>query len=260
MSVRGWNTRVVVATGVAMTGLLLVACGNKELAAGDVPAANVPTATASMSPTAGPTAEPADNPSEPGATAEPSKKPTVTPKPTPVKPFRLSSSMLLTGKEMAKGDPSRRWRANSQAPLAPICGLASTRGDKVQGVLSRHFTDELEADGGQWITRYSDERAARAAYNQIVATINSCKAFSPGQTHARKMTENRTVALGDRTRILRWYDYALPSDPGSENGGFPYAVTQQGKVVSVLAFSEMGTGIEPANFERIARSAAARLG
>ncbi|MDX6261695.1 MAG: hypothetical protein QOH84_3383 [Kribbellaceae bacterium] len=37
------------------------------------------------------------------------------------------------------------------------------------------------------------------------------------------MTENRALKLGDETQIIRWYDYPLPSDPGTEDGGFPYA-------------------------------------
>ena len=78
----------------------------------------------------------------------------------------------------------------------------------------------------------------------------------PAPTHARKLTENRTLALGDATTILRWYDYPLPNDPGSEDGGFPYAVTRKGSVVSVLAFREMGKGVAPAHFEALARTAA----
>jgi hypothetical protein len=168
--------------------------------------------------------------------------------------------MLLTGSEVAKADPTGDWHATPNAPTAPICGIASTRGAGVQGTLRRQFTDDMDAVGGQWLTRYADAKAARAAYGQIVATIKSCKAFQPSETHARKMTENRTLPLGDGTRIIRWYDYPLPSDPGSEDGGFPYAVTLKGKVVSVIEFSEMGPGIKPVNFERIARYAAARLG
>jgi len=267
MSVRGWKLRVAVATGVATAGLLLVACGNIEPTAGGggaVPIGGGPTATPSASQTAGPVTEPAGNPSQPSATVkqtkQPSGRPTGAPKPTPHQPFRLTNSMLITGNDLARADSPRPWRATPQAPHAPICGLASVRGDNVQGSLSRHFTDELAADGGHWITRYRHERAARAAYDQIVATIRSCKALTPAETHARKLTENRTLSLGDQTRILRWYDYPLPSDPGSEDGGFPYAVTLKGKVVSVLAFREMGPGMKPATFERVARSAAGRLG
>lgn len=268
MSVRGLTTiRLATAAGVATMGLLLVACGNdaKPLAgdAGDLPTA-IPTGTPTTggTPTAGtPTEPPATPTDEPSQTpsAKPTVKPTAEPTATPVKPFRITTSMLLTGSEMAKGDPSRKWRATSQTPSAPICGITSTRGAGVQGTLRRHFTDEMDASGGQWLTRYADAKAARAAYGQIVATIKSCKTFKPSPTHARKMTENRTLALGDGTRIIRWYDYPLPSDPGSEDGGFPYAVTLEGSVVSVLEFGEMGPGIKPANFERIARSAAAHL-
>jgi hypothetical protein len=168
--------------------------------------------------------------------------------------------MLLTGDELAKSDPPRKWRAISRTPDTPICGPSSTHGAGVRGTLRRYFTDEFEATGGQWLTRYADARAARAAYGQIVATIRTCTALKPAPTHARKLTENRTLAFGDGTRIIRWYDYPLPSDPGSEDGGFPYAVTLKGTVVSVLSFSEMGPGIKPVNFERIAASAAARLG
>lgn len=266
MNVRGLKTmRLATAAGVATMGLLLVACGNDQKPAaggGGLPTAGSPTTAGTPTqPPATPTAEPTETPSdEPSAT--PTQKPTVRPtgRPAPTKPpFRITTSMLLTGSEMAKGDPSRKWRATSQTPSAPICGTASTRGAGVQGSLRRHFTDELDASGGQWLTRYADAKAARAAYDQIVATIKSCKAFKPSETHARKLTENRTLAVGDGTRIIRWYDYPLPSDAGSEDGGFPYAVTLKGSVVSVLSFGEMGQGIKPANFERIARSAAAHL-
>ncbi|WP_157630784.1 hypothetical protein [Kribbella catacumbae] len=127
------------------------------------------------------------------------------------------------------------------------------------GSLSRNFTTELDASGGQWLTRYADAKAARAAYDKIIKTIKSCKAAVPAPTHARKLTENRTLPLGDATQLLRWYDYPLPSDPGSEDGGFPSAITLQGRIVSVLSFREMGPGIKPANFDRITRTAAAHL-
>ena len=272
MNVRGLTTvRLATAAGVATMGLLLVACGNnaKPLAGGGgelptavptvTPTGGTPTAGTPTEPPATPTVQPVDEPSK-TPSAKPTGRPTARPTATPTKPpFRITTSMLLTGSELAKGDPSRKWRATSQTPSTPICGTASTRGAGVQGTLRRHFTDELDASGGQWLTRYADAKAARAAYNQIVATIKSCKAFKPSETHARKLTENRSLAVGDGTRIIRWYDYPLPSDPGSEDGGFPYAVTLEGSVVSVLSFGEMGQGIKPPNFERVARSAAAHL-
>jgi hypothetical protein len=167
--------------------------------------------------------------------------------------------MLLTGSELSKGDPNRGWAVTSGSASAPICGNSSTKGKNVLGSLNRNFYDGLAATGGQWLTRYEDTRAAIAAYERITATIESCKALMPAPTHARKLTENRSVKVGDATRILRWYDYPLPSDPGSEDGGFPYAVTVKGSVVSVLTFWEYGKGIEPANFERLAVSAAKHL-
>jgi hypothetical protein len=109
------------------------------------------------------------------------------------------------------------------------------------------------------LTRYKTPVAAKAAYESIVKTIRSCKAARPAATHARKLTEDRALPIGDATSVLRWYDYPLPSDPGSEDGGFPYAVTLKGSVVSVVAFREMGKGVKPANFEKFARAAAARL-
>lgn len=96
---------------------------------------------------------------------------------------------------------------------------------------------------------------------------------APGRTHAQLAGTaamvtiglllvacgNDTKPSGDATQLLRWYDYPLPSDPGSEDGGFPYAVTLKGSTVSVLAFREMGPGVQPVNFERITRAAAAHL-
>jgi hypothetical protein len=179
--------------------------------------------------------------------------------PTPTTAGRLTTSMLLTGPDVAKADPKRGWIA-TKGSADPICGPSSIRGNGVRGSLNRNFTTGLDASGGQWLTRYDDARAAKAAYDKIVATITSCKALDPAPTHARKLTENRTLPLGDATTILRWYDYPLPNDPGSEPGGFPYAVTRKGNVVSVLAFREMGDGVAPANFEKVTRTAAARLG
>jgi hypothetical protein len=167
--------------------------------------------------------------------------------------------MLLTGSELSKADPNRGWIARSGIPGTPKCGNSSTRGKNVLGSLNRDFYDGLAGTGGQWLTRYKDNRAATAAYERITATIESCKALRPAPTHARKLTANRSVKVGDATRILRWYDYPLPSDPGSEDGSFTYAVTVKGSVVSVLAFWEYGKGIKLANFERIAVSAGKRL-
>ena len=61
------------------------------------------------------------------------------------------------------------------------------------------------------------------------------------------------------TRVIRWYDYPLPNDPGSEAGGFPYAITLRGTTVSVLAFRGYGPGMSAPSFDRLARTAAAKL-
>ncbi|MFB6725409.1 hypothetical protein ACFCV3_34840 [Kribbella sp. NPDC056345] len=264
MNTRGMR-RVIAAAGLAVAGVGLVACGNQTPGGGtpsngvstpapSTPAPSAPdTSTATPSkPTSAPTTAP---------TSVPTTKPTPTVRPTPTKlpgVIRLTNSMLLTGKEVAKADPKRGWIATS-ATSRSICGKAATQGNGVQGRLTRSFTTELDASGGQWLTRYQSPAAAKAAYEQIVATIKSCKAFVPSETHARKLTENRTLAVGDATAILRWYDYPKPNDPGSEDGGFPYAVTRKGTVVSVLAFGEMGKGVAPAHWEALTRAAAKKL-
>jgi len=248
-------------------GLLLVACGNGTEPAADkttssTPPPSTPTTTPSATTTLGtpsptPTGTLVKPPTPtPGQTTRP-VRPVETP--TPVKPVRLTTSMLMTGSEVAKGDPKRGWAATEGSASTPICGRSSTRGEDVLGSLSRNFSNGLDASGGQWLTRYKDAGTATAAYERILKTIESCKSARPAPTHARKVTENRPIAAGDATTILRWYDYPLPSDPGSEDGGFPYAVTRKGTVVSVIAFREMGKGVKPANFEKLARSAAAHL-
>ncbi|WP_433163345.1 hypothetical protein [Kribbella sp. CA-247076] len=254
--------RATAAAGLIVAALGLVACGNED---GGTPAGNA-VSSPSTTPSASPSVLPGEStgtsagPTPERSVPEPVKTPTMAPTPT-TQPasVRLRTSMLLTGSEVAKADPGRGWIATT-ASADPICGPSSTRGNGVRGSLNRNFTTELDASGGQWVTRYDDVRAAKAAYAKIVATIKSCKALDPAPTHARKLTENRTLPLGDATAILRWYDYPLPSDPGSEPGGFPYAVTREGTVVSVLAFREMGDGVKPANFEKLARAAGARLG
>jgi hypothetical protein len=238
--------RVAGAVGVAALALGLVACGNET--DGGTPSGNA--GTVSTTPSATPER------SIPKPPKTPAPVPAMTPQPAAA---QLRTSMLLTGPDVAKADPNRGWIVTTGS-ADPICGPSSTRGDGVRGSLNRNFTTELDASGGQWLTRYDDARTAKAAYDKIVATIKSCKALDPAPTHARKLTENRTLPLGDATVILRWYDYPLPSDPGSEPGGFPYAVTRKGNVVSVLAFREMGDGVKPANFEKLTRTAAARLG
>ncbi|GAA1542390.1 hypothetical protein [Kribbella lupini] len=263
MSVRGWKA----VAGLALLPLALVACGSDKPGTGGpagpaaVSSTPVPSETPSQTPTGTPSSTP---PATPTATPTGVPTPTKTPgkpveTPTPLKPIRLTNSMLLTGGEVAKGDPKRGWAATGGSASTPICGPGSTRGDGVLGALSRNYTNGLDASGGQWLTRYKDAATATAAYDSILKTIASCKAARPAPTHARKITEDRAVAVGDATRIVRWYDYPLPSDQGSEDGGFPYAVTRKGAIVSVVAFREMGKGIKPAHFEAIARSAAARL-
>ncbi len=239
--------RVTAAAGLVGLALGLVACGNET--DGGTPSGNAPVT---------PSVTPSTTPER--SVPEPVKTPTMAPTPT-TKPaaMQLRTSMLLTGPDVAKADPNRGWIV-TKGSADPICGPASTRGNGVRGSLNRNFTTELDASGGQWLTRYDDLRSAKAAYDKMVATIKSCKALDPAPTHARKLTENRTLPLGDATAIVRWYDYPLPSDPGSEPGGFPYAVTRKGSVVSVLAFREMGDGVKPANFEKLARAAAARMG
>lgn len=270
MTARGWKHAHLAAAGMATMSLLLVACGNDTKPSGDgAPAGTPTTAPTTAAPTTGsPTGAPS-TPSTPSAAGKPSATPsgkptpgptaTPTPTPAPGKPVKLTTAMLLTGAELAKADPKRGWVSTTGSASTPICGRGSTRGDNPLGSLNRNFTTELDASGGQWLTRYADAKAARAAYDKIIKTVKSCKAAVPAPTHARKVTENRVLAVGDATHILRWYDYPLPNDPGSEDGGFPYAITLKGKVVSVLAFGEMGPGIKPAHFERITRAAAARL-
>ena len=113
--------------------------------------------------------------------------------------------------------------------------------------------------GTQYLSRYQTEAAAKAAYTSILATLKTCKYSKPAPTHARRIAENRRIVAGDATTILRWWDYALPSDPGSENGAFPYAVTLKGTAVSVLAFSSDGVGMKATSIDKLAKAAAARL-
>ncbi|WP_405062770.1 hypothetical protein OG474_14350 [Kribbella sp. NBC_01505] len=267
MNTRGMR-RVVAAAGLAVASLGLVACGN-QTPAGGAPSQGVSTPAPSTAPTKPqpstsmpikPSTQPPTVTPSTGPTASPTKTvqpPTVSPTRPPTV-TRLANAMLLTGKEVAASDPKRGWTTTSAASRS-ICGKSATQGNGVQGRLTRSFTNELDASGGQWLTRYQTPAAAKTAYEQIVATIKSCKAFVPGETHARKLTENRTLAVGDATAILRWYDYPKPNDPGSEDGGFPYAVTRKGTVVSVIAFGEMGKGIAPAHWEALAQTAAAKL-
>ncbi len=251
--------RVTAAAGLVALALGLVACGNQSAAG--TPSGNATTAAPSATPSMSPSATPSATPTPERSIPVPPKTPSLVPTRTPTRPAaaRLRTSMLVTGADVATADPNRGWIVTTGS-AGPICGTSSTRGNGVRGILNRNFTTELDASGGQWLTRYDDARAAKAAYDKIIATIKSCKALDPAPTHARKLTEDRTLPLGDATAILRWYDYPLPSDPGSEPGGFPYAVTRKGNVVSVLAFREMGKGVAPANFEALTRTAAKRLG
>ncbi|NEA36014.1 hypothetical protein [Streptomyces sp. SID13031] len=259
MSVRGRKHAHL--ASVATMALLLVACGNDTKPSGNGAPAGTPTAKVVTSGIPTTPQPPSPLPPKPSTkpSGNPTPGPTNAPTPSPSKPVRLTTAMLLTGPELAKADPKRGWIATGGSASTPICGRGSTRGDNPLGSLSRNFTTDLDASGGQWLTRYSDAKAARSAYDKILKTLKSCKAAVPAATHARKITENRALPLGDATQILRWYDYPLPSDPGSEDGGFPYAVTLKGNLISVLAFGEMGPGIKPANFERITRSAVAHL-
>jgi hypothetical protein len=175
----------------------------------------------------------------------------------------LSRSHLLTVGEVKKADPRRNWFRQVDRGILPrtYCGPASTEGKRVSARMARGFTDEMDAYGAQYVSRYPNAATARAAYNSIIATLKSCTYSKPSPTHARKITENRVVkgASGDLTQVIRWYDYPKPNDPGSEAGGFPYAVTLKGRNVSVLAFSEMGPGVPAPNFDKLARQAAAKI-
>jgi hypothetical protein len=140
------------------------------------------------------------------------------------------------------------------------CGVASTEGKNVKQRLARAYSDDMANYGRQHVTSYPTKAAARAAYKSIVRTVLTCKAGKPSPTHARKITENRVVkGAAGATRVIRWYDYPKPNDPGSEAGGFPYAITLKGNVVSVLAFHSYGPGMAAPNFDKLARTAAAKL-
>ncbi|MFC6158783.1 hypothetical protein [Kribbella jiaozuonensis] len=175
----------------------------------------------------------------------------------------LSRSQLLTVGEVKKADARRNWFRQVDRGILPrtYCGPASTEGKHVSARMARGFTDEMDAYGAQYVSQYANAAAAKAAYNSIIATLKSCTYSKPAPTHARKITENRVVkgASGDLTQVIRWYDYPKPNDPGSEAGGFPYAVTLKGRNVSVLAFSEMGPGVPAPNFDKLARQAAAKV-
>lgn len=238
---------VAMVGALAVGGLLLAGCGDEEAPAGGQPSASISASTSASTPAT-------PSPAPTAATS----KPTVQPTPTK-KPASISEAMLLRGADVAKADPGRGWVAGGGRET-PYCGPHSVAGAGVVKTLKRGFNNGLDASGGQWLTVYKDDAAAKAAYDSIVKTIKTCPAGKPAGTHARKLTENRTIAAGDATSILRWYDYPLPSDPGSEDGGFPHAVTRTGSVVSVTVFGEMGKGVKPANFEKLARVAAGRLG
>ncbi|MFF0339944.1 hypothetical protein [Kribbella sp. NPDC004875] len=175
----------------------------------------------------------------------------------------LSRSQMLTVGEVKKADARRNWFRQVDRGILPrtYCGPASTEGKHVSARMARGFTDEMDAYGAQYVSQYATAATARAAYNSVIATLKSCTYSKPAPTHARKITENRVVkgASGDLTQVIRWYDYPKPNDPGSEAGGFPYAVTLKGRTVSVLAFSEMGPGVPAPNFDKLARQAAAKI-
>ncbi|GAA3141141.1 hypothetical protein JOF29_000514 [Kribbella aluminosa] len=175
----------------------------------------------------------------------------------------LSRSQLLTVGQVKQADARRAWSTQVDKGLLPstYCGPASTEGKHVAARMARGFTDEMDAYGAQYVSQYANPASARAAYNSVIATLKTCTYSKPAPTHARKITENRVVkgASGDLTQVIRWYDYPKPNDPGSEAGGFPYAVTLKGRTVSVLAFREMGPGVPAPNFDKLARQAAAKV-
>ncbi|MEU4190733.1 hypothetical protein AB0E69_02450 [Kribbella sp. NPDC026611] len=172
-------------------------------------------------------------------------------------------SQLLTVAEVRKADPAHKWSIQVDKGILPktYCGPASTEGRHVSSRMARGYTDDVAAWGAQYVSHYANAATARAAYNSVIATLKTCTYSKPSPTHARKITENRVVkgASGDLTQVIRWYDYPKPSDPGSEAGGFPYAVTLKGTNVSVLAFREMGPGVAAPNFDKLARAAAVKL-
>lgn len=172
----------------------------------------------------------------------------------------LSRTMLLTVGQVSQADPRQGWSVQRDTGILPrtFCGPASQEGKLVAQRLARGYTDNLSKTGGQYLTRYTSPAAAKAAYASVVAGVKACKgAKPPSRTHARKLTVS-SVRAGDATTILRWYDYPLPNDPGSEAGTFPYAVTLKGNTVSVLAFWGYGNGVKPANFQKLAVAAAAK--
>jgi hypothetical protein len=176
---------------------------------------------------------------------------------------RLDRAQLLTVKDVRKADPKEGWVTQVDRGRLPrtYCGPASTEGKRVSQRMARGFTDEMTGYGAQYVSRYPNAATAKAAYASIIKVLKTCPAGKPAPTHTRKITENRVVkgASGDLTQVIRWYDYPLPSDPGSEAGGFPYAVTLKGQTVSVLAFSDMGPGMSAPNFDKLARAAAVKL-
>ncbi len=200
MGVRGWQRVVVGAAGLV---LVVGACGNDVKPTAKDGGASTPPPTVST-PSAGPSTPGGSLPPKPG-TVTPSGGPSQTPggpKPpttSPSRPVRLVTGMLLTGSEVAKGDPNRHWAETSGSASTPICGRGSTRGDGVAGTLNRNFTNGLDASGGQWLTRYKTPAAAKAAYDSIVKTIKSCKAARPAATHARKI-DGGSQARGWGTR------------------------------------------------------------
>ncbi|MET9318215.1 hypothetical protein ABZX12_40880 [Kribbella sp. NPDC003505] len=170
---------------------------------------------------------------------------------------------LVTVAEVRKADPKVAWSVQIDRGLLhrTYCGVYSTEGRNVASRLARAYTGEnIASYGRQHVTAYRTPAAAKAAYYSIVKTVLTCTASKPVPTHARKITENRVVkGAAGPTRVIRWYDYPLPNDPGSEAGGFPYAITLRGSTVSVLAFSGYGPGMAAPNFDRLARMAAAKL-
>jgi hypothetical protein len=173
----------------------------------------------------------------------------------------MDRTRLVTLAQVKQADPATKWITQVDKGRLPsaYCGPASTEGKLVAQRLARGYTDEMMTYGTQYLSRYNTKAAAKAAYTSILATLRTCKYSKPSPTHARRITENRRIVAGDATTILRWWDYALPSDPGSENGAFPYAVTVKGTTVSVIAVSSDGVGMPAASIDKLAKTAAARL-